>query len=364
MTSNIPLHSRMWRALSLCSLLRCMPVVVAFVLIAVVKAAASQASDADLVTVQLHTLTPHVDAYAQVEPISVLPVNAAEAGVVIGLKVFPGMYVRAGQELAHLNGPNMNALLMQSEADVRSAQTQLSTSQKSLAIQREQLLSHLSTREAVHQAEGSVAQAQTAFDNAQGRLKAIRQMTIVSAPTDAIVLALNSADGELVNAGQPIVTLQSSRSLWVKAAFYGVDMAAIHVGMTGRFSPADGNEAIAVRVCAVFGTMTAGGGESIAMVPLHPGAHWLSGEAGTVTLDAPQRKLVAVPTRALILDQGKWWVMVHTAQGDRPQAVVPGPAEGWDTLIERGLAVGTQVVVNNAYLLYHSSISEHYQIPG
>lgn len=363
MIRPIPFHFPMRGALPFRSLIRCMPVVVGFLLVAVVKAVDGQASGADLVTVQLRTVTPHVDAYAQVEPILVLPVNAAETGVVAGLKVLPGMQVRAGQELARLNGPSMNALLLQSEADVRSAQKQLSTSQTSLAVQREQLLSHLTTRDAVHQAEALVAEAQTGFDNAQARLAAARQMGIVSAPTDAMVLALNSADGALVNAGQPIVTLQPSQSLWITAAFYGVDRAAIHVGMTGRFLPADGSDAIGVRVCAVFGTMTAGGGESIAMVPQRPGARWLSGEAGTVTLDAPQRKLAAVPTRALILDQGRWWVMVHTAHGDHPQAVVPGWAEGWDTLIERGVAAGTQVVVNNAYLLFHSSIAEHYQIP-
>ncbi|MGC9199504.1 MAG: efflux RND transporter periplasmic adaptor subunit [Acidobacteriaceae bacterium] len=345
------------------SSIRWMSVMLPFLLIAVARPAAGQAPDADLVTVQLRSVTPHVDAYAQVQPISVLPVNAAEAGVVAGLRVLPGMHVRAGQELAHLNGPSINALLLQSEADLRSAQKQLTTSQNSLAVQRELLPSHLTTRDALHQAEASLAQAQTAFDNAQARLIAARQMQIVSAPTDAIVLALNTADGTLVNPGQPIVTLQPSRSLWITAAFYGVDRAAIHLGMTGSFSPADGTEAVPVRVCAVFAAITAGGGESIAMLPQRPGTHWLGGEAGTVTLDAPQRNLPVIPTRALILNQGKWWVMVHTAHGDHPQAVVPGSVQGWDTAIEHGLAAGTKVVVNNAYLLFHSTIAEHYQIP-
>jgi biotin carboxyl carrier protein len=247
--------------------------------------------------------------------------------------------VRAGQELARLEGPSTKAALLQSEADVRSALAQLSTAQKSLAIQTEQLASHLSTREAVHQAESTAVQAQTAFDNAQVRLESLRQMTTVSAPADAIVLALNSADGELVGAGQPILTLQPGNSLWLKAAYYSSDFRAIRIGMTGRFSPSDGSASIPIKVCAVFGTLGTGGG------------------------DSPQRSLVAIPTRALILDHGEWWVMVHTAQGDHPQAVVPGSAEGWNTFIERGLAPGTKVVVNNAYLLFHSSISEHYQIP-
>jgi RND family efflux transporter MFP subunit len=326
-------------------------------------AAAQQVSDAAFITVQLHAVTPHLDAYAQVEPISVLSVSAAETGVVAELKVVPGMHVRAGQQLARLNGPGIRALMLQSQADVRSAEAQLSASQKSLAIQRQQLLSHLSTQQSVHQAESAVAQAQTNLDNAQSRLQAVRQMMTVSAPADAIVLTLNSADGELVSAGQPILTLQPAHRLWLKAAYYGSDLSAIRVGMTGRFSPADRSESIPVKVLAVSGSLAMSGGESIAMVSTTPKPEWINGEFGAVTLNSPQRMLIAVPTRALILDQGKWWVMVHTAKADYPQSVVPGPAQGWDTFVEQGLEPGTQVVVENAYLLFHSAISRHYQLP-
>lgn len=324
---------------------------------------AAQTNNADVVTAQVRQVSRHLVAYGQVEPIRVVPVAAAEPGVVTGLKVRPGMHVRAGQELAHLTGPAIGALLDQREANVRSAQAQLDAAEKSLAIQKQQLPSHLTTRQAVHQAESAEAQARTGLDNAQSELTSLRQMMTVSAPTDGIVIALNSADGALVAADQPILTLQPGNGLWLRAMYYGADLAAIRVGMTGQFAPADGSKPISVRVSSVPGALTPGGGESIAMAPLNAKTAWLNGESGTVTLYMPPRSLVAVPTRALVLNQGKWWVMVHTPQGDHPQAVVPGPAEGWDTAIESGLAPGTTIVVNNAYLLFHSAISEQYQIP-
>ncbi len=334
-----------------------------FALATAAVSVAGQASDADAVAVQFRAVTPQLVAYAQVEPISVLPVDAAEAGVVEGLSVLPGVHVHAGEELARLSGPSIQTLLMQSEADVRSARSQLDATQKSLAIERQQLPSHLTTRQAVHQAEAAEAQAQTALDNAQSRLNAVRQLMTLSAPGDGVVLALNSTNGQLVSAGQTILTLQPTNRLWLRAVYYGADLNAIRVGTTGRFTPTDGSESIPVRVSSVPGTLAAGGGESIAVIPAEAKAAWLSGEAGTLTLDMPSRRLIGVPTRALVLNQGKWWVMVHTANGDRPQAVVPGPTEGWDTFIESGLAPGMQVVVNNAYLLFHSSISEQYQVP-
>lgn len=325
--------------------------------------AMAQSAEAGCVMAQLAPVTPRLEAYGKVEPIAVLPVVAAQAGVIAGLKVLPGMRVRAGQELAHLNGPQIAALLLQSRADVRSAQAQLSASQKSLVIQQQQLISHLSTRQAVHQAESALAQAQTALDNAQSHLKAVRQMMTLSASASATVLTVNAADGELVSAGQPILTLQTANRLWLKATYYGADLSAIRVGMTGMFSPSDSSKPIPVRVSAIFGALTAGGGESIAMVPATPRSEWMNGEFGTVTLHSPKRMLIAVPTRAFILDQGKWWVMVHTSQGDHPQAVVPGPSRGWQTFVESGLVPGAQVVVENAFLLFHRGISQSYQVP-
>lgn len=319
--------------------------------------------DSAYVVVRLGTVTPLLQAYAKVVPITLLPITAAEPGVVAGMRVLPGMHVRAGEDLAHLEGPEIRSVLSQGEADVRSASAQLVASQKSLAILKEQLASHLSTRQAVHQAVSAVAQAQTNLDNAQSHLNAARQMMTLTAPANATVLTVNAANGELVRTGQPILTLQTADRLWLQAAYYGTSAATIRVGMAGVFNPADGGEPIPVRVYTIIGPLTAGGAESVALIPATPRFRWMNGEFGTVELRLPARRLVAVPTRSLILSQGKWFVLVRTAHGDHPQAVVPGPARGWETFLESGLKPGAQVVVENAYLLFHRSIAQRYQPP-
>jgi RND family efflux transporter MFP subunit len=329
-------------------------------------ASAQTAKGAGLVTAEARAMTPTLDAYARVEPISLLTVSAMATGVVAGLSVVPGMHVRAGQELAHLSGPELEAMLSQARYSVATAQTQLTTAEKVLATQRQQFASQLTTRQAVNQAEGAAEEAKTTLNSAQSRLHAALQMTTMVAPSEAIVLALNSTDGALVNVGQPILTLQPANRLQLTATYYGAEIMNVRAGMTGTFVPSDGNAAIPVKVSAVLGAVTAGGGASIAMVPAKRGMaapHWIGGEFGRVTLDLPKRSMVAIPTRALILDQGKWWVMVHTPKGDRPQEVVPGSADGWDTFIEQGLQPGAQIVVENAYLLFHQGITQTFQIP-
>ena len=325
--------------------------------------AIAQASGADAVTVESHPAISQLVAYGQVVPVSIVSVNAAETGVVTGLKLRPGMHVRSGQSLAHLNGPTIVSAVAQGEGDVHSAQAQLDAAEKSLAILRQQLPSHLTTRQAVQQAQSAVAQARSGEANAQSRLNTIRQLMTVASPADGTVLQLNSADGVLVSAGQPILTVQPASGLWLVATCYGADLAAIRVGMKGQFAPSDGGAPVKVRVTSIPGTISAGGGESVALEAVGGNPSWLSGESGTVALDLPVQQMVAVPTRALILNQGKWWVMVHTASGDQAQEVVPGHTQGWETSIVSGLASGAKVVVNNAYLLFHSSLAEQYQIP-
>lgn len=324
---------------------------------------AAQTETNVVVTANLQTVTNQFVAYAQVEPITVLPVRSAEVGVVTGLEIVPGRVVQTGQKLAELGGPEIESALAQAEAAVRSARTNLLAAQKSLAIEREQLASHLVTRQMVLQSEGAAAQAQGAFDTAQTQLRALRQTITLTAPAAGTVLTVDAADGERVSAGETILTLQPADKLWLKAAYYGADAAAIHAGMSGEFSPAEGSESVPVKVTTVFGALNPDGGESIGLLAEVPSPGWLNGQFGTVTLNGSVRQMVAVPTRTLILDQGQWWVLVHTARGNQRQAVTPGPARGWQTFIERGLQPGAEVVVKNAYLEFHRGISKNYMPP-
>jgi hypothetical protein len=99
-------------------------------------------------------------------------------------------------------------------------------------------------------------------------------------------------------------------------------------------------------------------------MPLGPtSAAWIDGQWGRVRLRRPARDRIVVPSTALILDKGAWWVLVRTGTGDRRQKVVPGPSRGWDTAILSGLHAGERVVAVNAYLEFHRDIAHAYQPP-
>ncbi|MGH8169264.1 MAG: efflux RND transporter periplasmic adaptor subunit [Steroidobacteraceae bacterium] len=329
---------------------------------------ASQGPGPGVIVVKAQPVSESFSAYAQAQPIALLPVRAVEAGSVTVMRAIPGSRVEAGDALATLAGPEIRSLITSREGALRSARAQLAAARRTLAIERRQLGAQLSTEQAVAAAVNAAAAASAAFATARAQLQTAQAMSTLRAPAAGAVVAVSAAEGEYVTAGQTVVTLQASDRLWLRAVYYGLD--TIHVGMTGQFEPAAGGASVSVKVAAVAAALEPDGGESAWLLPTDPAGQsapashsWVSGERGTVTLTGATQSLIAVPTRALILDQARWWVLVRTSNGFRRQAVVPGPTRGWQTLIERGLSPGEQVVVENAYLEFHRGIAGYYTPP-
>jgi RND family efflux transporter MFP subunit len=322
------------------------------------------------VTVREQAVAAEYPAYAQVRPMAVVPVPALQAGTVTSMRVGPGAAVTAGEPLAILSGPEIQSALISRQGAVRTAATRLTAANRALEAERRQLAGQLSTRQSVAAAESAVAAATAALQSAQAQLDVARQSGTLRAPSAGTVIAVSVGRGQRVMAGQAVLTLQPSDSLWLEATYYGQDAAAIRVGMPGRFEPVAGS-AVPVRVASVVAALAPDGGEKVGLLATGAGTGaaatqvtpWLNGEWGNVTVSGPARRIAVVPTAALIVDQAKWWVVVRTPSGDRQQAVVPGQAHGWMTYVEKGLEPGEQVVVQNAYLEFHRDIARRYTPP-
>ena len=328
----------------------CAAVVVA---VCYATAAAAASGQSGTVIARARTVSQHLRAYGQVQPVAITEVHAIEPGEVTRL-VLPGEQVKAGQVLAVLSGPQAEAVLAQRRGALHAASMQL-------AADRRKLTGRLVTRQ-------EVAADEAAYDSARGQLNVVLQTLTLRAAAAGQVLSVAAADGEQVASGQLILAVQTGRP-WLKAIFYGADALAIHSGMTGRFQPVSGG-AVPVRVSTVAAVSGPDGGEQVGLFPVDSRVRaaaatgsWRSGEWGTVILRGATRSMVAVPTRALILDRAHWWVLVRTARGDRRQRVVPGPSRGWMTLIAHGLEPGERVVAQNAYLEFYRGIASQYTPP-
>jgi membrane fusion protein, heavy metal efflux system len=323
----------------------------------------SACADSGTVRSRALVFTSRLEAYARVEPIAILRLKAALTGVVSGLRVLPGETVRAGFIIARLEGPEIENLLTGLRSAVDGAEAAETAARKSLAIERRKEAQRLSTKKEVYLAEADLAEKRALLENVRSRLRAMQNQIILKSPVTASILTIELAEGELAQKGQTILTMQPSRVLWLKGLVYGSEASSVHVGMKGVFSPTDGSTAIPVMVRTIIGAVQPDGALSIGMVAMVPAPVWRNGETGTVMLEGPKQTLTAVPTRSLILDRGRWWVLVHTSRGNRRQEVIPGPSRGDSTLIEHGLKPDIEVVVENAYLEFHREFSKHYQPP-
>lgn len=320
-------------------------------------------STSGLVTAQARPVTTRLSAYARIAPVAVLALRAAQTGILAGLSTLPGDRIHAGAVLARLTGPTVTARLAAHRNAVRSAQAELAAASKILAARRKQLTLQLSTQQVVYQAQAAVTKARAALDSARVRLAATRATTQLQTDVAGTVLAVRVASGERVKAGQTVLTVQPTGSLWLTAAYYGPEAAAVQPGMRGQFVPTDGDAPVPIAVRNVIDAVGPDGGRQVGMMATVPAPAWYNGESGTVTLNGPKHMLPAIPTRALILDAGRWWVLVHTPSGNRRRMVVPGPSRGAWTAIERGLHPGEEVVVQDAYLEFHRGVGRHYQMP-
>jgi membrane fusion protein, heavy metal efflux system len=333
-------------------------------LVAALALGASPAGAADgLWTARAESMRQQIIAYATVEPRSTLRLRAGVAGIVASLTVQPGDSVRAGETLGRLTGPPVEALLVARRAALTGAEATLKSARQELALERQKFAGRLTTRGAVGRDAAALSNAQASVDATRAALSATEEVAVIRAPRTGRVLSVDAFSGERVAMGETLLTLLPANDLWLRATVYGAAANVVRPGMTGRFAPAGGGPAVPVKVRAVVGALERNGGRTANLVPTEAAIDWLDGETGAVTLDAGTLSGVSVPTRALILDQAKWWLLVHTAKGDVPQEVTPGPSRGAFTLITHGLAPGSAVEVENPYLEFHHGISEHYQPP-
>ena len=329
-------------------------------------AAAQSSAEQPYVRVHWQSVAPAWHAYAQIEPIATVELRAVASGTLRALRLLPGSPVRAGDIVALVGGPRMHARLVASAQRLASAGARRQAAARLLAIERRKLAEQLATRQELDAAQSELGAADAAVRTAAARLRDVRSQRIVRAPVAGTILQLMAANGEQIAAGQAIARLQPAGHLWIRAEYYGAQASELRVGMRGRFRPAGAQgRGVPVQIAAISPALAPDGGLRVGLVALagHSPQGWMNGQWGRLRLEGPSRMMAMVPTRALILDQGQWWVLVRTPKGDRPTRVEPGSARGWQTEIVSGLSPGQQVRVTDAFLDYHRGIASRYTPP-
>ncbi|MEI5999788.1 efflux RND transporter periplasmic adaptor subunit [Paraburkholderia bengalensis] len=304
-------------------------------------------------------ITQTFSAPARVQAVSNIVLTASTIGTLTGLHVLPGEAVRRGQVIARLRGPTVLAETARLTSEQKSAQVRASSALQAAGIEQQKLGDQLSTRDVVLRAQADRDTAHQQLSAAQAAARNYASLLSVTAPQSGTVTAVSAADGEIVSAGQALVTLAPSNGLFIVASFYGSDAMRVATGMEGTFL-SEGSLAplrVVVQRTTLNVTMP---GQTDVWLKTSDGHALPAGGVGTLSLTETTEKL-AVPSSALVLDGGQWWVLVHDSHGEHRRQVVPGPSEdGWTT-IQQGLRPDEKVVIQDSYLLFHKDFAKRYQ---
>lgn len=148
-------------------------------------------------------------------------------GTVVERLVQTGDVVKAGQVLARLGTAELQANITAATAGVASARATLDLATSDLARQKSLLDKGFTTRSAYEQADKSVDVAQAQLNIAQSQLQ-IAQDNLsyadLKAGSDGVVTAVNVEIGQVVQAGQAVVTIANGNA---KQAVFDVSDALI-----------------------------------------------------------------------------------------------------------------------------------------
>ncbi|MFM0197975.1 efflux RND transporter periplasmic adaptor subunit [Paraburkholderia strydomiana] len=305
-------------------------------------------------------LASTLSAPARVQAASNTVLSAPTAGVVSSLRVIPGEEVRAGQVIARLTGPTISTDAARLAADLKSAQIRVTAAAQAAAIEQQKLEEQLSTRDAVIRARAELDTARQQLAAAQAASRGYTSLTTISVPVAGMVAAVSAADGQYVNAGQTLTTIAPTAGLYVVADLFGSNASSIVPGIKGVFLPEGNNAIVQVVVQRVSRSLTAPGQVEV-WLKAGPGYTLDPGAVGNVSLVLSDDRQVAIPSTALILDAGQWWVLVRDRSGSRRRQVVPGLSDGGWTSVRQGLVAGERVVTQDAYLLFHQDFATRYQ---
>jgi RND family efflux transporter MFP subunit len=310
---------------------------------------------------KVETYQPQFRAYAQVVPIRILTVEAGITGMLQDFSVEPGQRIAAGDVVGRIGGADQAEAMKEAQAKLAAAQQEFQSAEdQERSVAR--TYPKFADRTQLDRAKAALAAARAKLKDAKAELLRLRALSTVTSPAAGRVISLQSANGDRVSAGSALLTIQPEHDLWVRAVFYGTPSAVLSLGRRARFD-STGGETVPVRLARVIPSLRPDGGLPVAFDAADARPDWRAGETGEVTITGTAHRVVSIPTSALILDQGKWWVLEAASGGLRRQMVQPGPSQADRTLILQGLSPGATVVVQDAYLLFHRDFGQHYVPP-
>ena len=201
-------------------------------------------ASSDVAVVKRENLEAGIPITGDLRPIETVGVRARIEGDLIGVYVREGQRVSAGQVLARFESSEQETSQASAQADVTSAETDLSTAQWNLDQSKELFKAGAISERDLKLSEQAVETARARLAAANARLKStsnVARDTRVIAPTSGIIEKKLVETGERVTRGQQLFSLVRNDALELAAAVPARQANAVATGQAVHFI-ADGRE--------------------------------------------------------------------------------------------------------------------------
>jgi RND family efflux transporter MFP subunit len=316
-------------------------------------------------TVETRTLAETLPVFGQIVASRDSAVAARVAGIVDEVAVLVGDRVQAGDLLAELDTELTEIEFDQASAARAEAEAGIAVAQARLGRARDALSRTEGLRETaafstarfedltaeLAEAQGQLAEAQARLANAEAAL-ARASYTLsrakITAPFDAVVLAVAADPGQFIPVGAEVARLLDIGALEVEAQVPAQFIPAIQTGVA-----VDGQteQGVALDLSVRAALPTESTATRTRPVRFSVDLAALNGDVAlgqSITLQlpvAPPRDALSVPKDALVQGVGGWTVFVNAEGTAQPRPVDIGVAMGDRFEVLSGLAEGDEVVV-------------------
>ncbi len=177
--------------------------------------------------------TGEVSASGIVVPVLISELGFILSGPVKEIYVKEGASIRSGELIIALNAPTLEYAVPAAEADLSSAQSyaNLQRFRRTIVNQAGKTLYLTGPHEVLEVADSRLAQAQASLEKAQAEFS----QTLLVAPFDGTVVALNAVVGQFVQSGQPVAILADLTSLQIETTDLSErDISSIRDGQTAK----------------------------------------------------------------------------------------------------------------------------------
>jgi RND family efflux transporter MFP subunit len=293
------------------------------------------------------------------EAYSRAPIYARVSGYLKQWKVDIGGAVKAGQLLAELETPDLDQELLQSKADLASAQANVSLAETTAKRWQDMLKTQSIARQEVDEKVGDYQSKQALVKAAEAnvqRLQALKGFASIVAPFDGSVTARNTDTGALINAGnsgssaQPLFEISDTRKLRLYINVPQNYVGYIRAGSKASFGvPEYPDGRFEAAILSTSGAINASSGTTLVQLLVDNAAgRFLPGGFANVSLQLKEAVgVLTIPASALIFDQNGLKVATVNADNQVSLKTITIARDLGKTLeIQSGLAASDRVIEN------------------